>query len=277
MSLKVIFKLGKTIDKQLEEEYKTKLKKYLPHRLSVLRDVRTSYIRRKELSVNAATPTIGDLCRLPMVKSILLDTPAAVEVSKRHFKPLIKSFDSTISQWCQNVDNQLLEMMHQSYASYPDLVPETALNLATTFFSCSNHKEYDCCKKFLPYPQVLRHVCAFKEPGDKDEVVEGQARGPEEHVLLHGLGRTEHHWNASQAISFQPKVFQLMTAVVELCGYDPRTTTGKDMDQANPIIECTACNDPGIGRAILTWSTVVRAQQSNYSSLTPPICSSNIS
>lgn len=68
----------------------------------------------------------------------------------------------------------------------------------------------------------------------------------------------EHFWD--HRLHFSQRGFDAATSLLELAGFDPRTTSASDFDREDLRFVCTHCTSMGLkGRRALTWRECVRS------------------
>ncbi|KDR81923.1 hypothetical protein GALMADRAFT_276573 [Galerina marginata CBS 339.88] len=215
-------------------------------RLVVLDKVLRTHI--STLPANALHPSTSELFLHPTVQDTINNTPSTVDFTEDSFATILPMFPAITVCWQQKIEAQLLDLIRNAAPEY-SFDPETVLQLATTSFTCSRPSCYPRHEsQALRHPRVLMHSCATSAIGYQHE----------EDVDLLSVRSIlrQVYWNDRQSISFNPSNLKLMAEVLEICGFDSKTTTAAEMDAANPILECVTCNNVYEGRATLTWSGV---------------------
>ncbi|CAA7265273.1 unnamed protein product [Cyclocybe aegerita] len=250
----VLKKLDKEFDQFMVSAKKTRLfeekKKVIKKRMPILK--RSYDIWVSTLPANAVCPPLSEVFRTPFVQEMFYSTPATAGETDDFLPSISASADAVIQQWLEKGIADLIKIPEEkiipfslikdiSSTTQSEAFPVAALELATTSFVCNNSE----CGP-LQYPRVLMHTCpASSKPSQFDD--------RDEKVVFELTGQT--YWNTGRSIRIV-RDSKTIVEIVKLCGYDPRTTTAKEMDEANPILICIKCNDKS-GRATMTWRTVV--------------------
>lgn len=191
--------------------------------------------------VNSIIPTAADLFLDPFVQNIIINTPSVEPFTDKDLAEVEAALPDIIFRWRKQTEEKLLNMITQACGIQD--TTESILQLATTVFSCKS-----CSAEALTYPRVLVHHCAtdYYYPREVDEDLSA----------VHSfLGRV--YWNNGNRISFDAQKITPLIEAIKLCGLDPKSATGEDMDKRNAIFECHSCNDARKGRCTLTWKGVV--------------------
>ncbi|KAJ3518086.1 hypothetical protein NLJ89_g112 [Agrocybe chaxingu] len=230
------------LSEDVEEMYKD--------RLSLFVKVYATYI--ETLPLDSIYPNAVELLKIPVVERLIKKTPPTIELTENAICEAL-DFCEITSFWKNSLDAALIRLIRHGL---PDAIfdESTVLNLATTYFHCKR-----CDPVPLRKEDIYMHRCridsrwldpATPEPTD-----------PEAKALKHVL-KEEKPWNWNGMIYFDVHAFETLTSLVKMCRRDPTTTTAQDMDNADHVIECLACNDQRLGRRTMKWSCV--ANHSNY-------------
>ena len=216
----------------------------LRDRLAVLNTVRETCV--STLPANAIYPTTADLFRIPFVRSIINTVPTTGDFTSDDLEPVSLSFDVLNLQWQKEIKQKLLDLIQAAEGSdvQDSLDAEAVLTLATSFFSCRG------CPRFLRYPAILMHPCATKY---KYQALE---KDDPDHLYIAEI-REETFWNTNHYISVKPEHVAVVSRMLDMVGLNPKIATAQEMDALNPIFECISCNNLSVGRAIMSWKTVV--------------------
>ncbi|KDR84320.1 hypothetical protein GALMADRAFT_237098 [Galerina marginata CBS 339.88] len=195
------------------------------------------------LPVNTIYPVISDVLQDPVIRRIISPGPGpSTPVAKTNF---VSQFSSVGRRWQRTIEDKLTALVAAACGGEHGPAPETVIDLATAWFTCSK------CDAILRYPLVLMHDCATHI--DANWV----GPGPDTDWAIVRRLFQRVPWNSLGYITFNRAVLACISKVLELCHVDPVTTTAQEMDTANHILECVTCNDPREGRPTMTWSRMV--------------------
>ncbi|KAF8959597.1 hypothetical protein BDZ97DRAFT_1837049 [Flammula alnicola] len=182
---------------------------------------------------HAIYPTASELFR------ITTEDPSLVDYSKEYPEAVRVAIPEIALRWQKDIEDKLRDLIT---SACPDYIfdPSTVLDLATTFFCCVN------CDEVMRHDHAMTHGCTTR--------IDFYLTDPYQRASLEVLN--EVNWNFGRWIEFRPDILQLVTRVVELSGFNPTTTTAREMDEADPIFECVDCNNIEKGRATMSWATV---------------------
>ncbi|KIK59140.1 hypothetical protein GYMLUDRAFT_683648 [Collybiopsis luxurians FD-317 M1] len=121
------------------------------------------------------------------------------------------------------------------------------LQLATTIFECT---KCSSSGTLMYYPQMFYHECCFEDDGINS------ARLMESRYNL-----TSSSWSAKSLVLSESSS-RVAKAIVQACSLDPATTSIRDLDIANPLIECETCKDASrsglySGRLFMRWLSAI--------------------
>lgn len=232
-----------------EERLVRDRKRLLLDRLPLFHEVVKTY--RMSVPPDAIAIDVADFFYHPEILNFIINTP---DISGPADLDPIRPRLPEIAQELQvQLTDQLLALISADAEAKYVFDPATVLDLATTTFACAT-----CLRKasyqsasppdVIRYPRVLAHECAVRIEWPKSEVVDF-------YMLEKVTYRTS--WNRLGLINFDMESRAILADVVEMCGLDPATTTAAEMDAADPIIECLACNNLHFGRCIMRWDLVV--------------------
>ncbi|KAJ6513367.1 hypothetical protein C8R45DRAFT_1068349 [Mycena sanguinolenta] len=182
-------------------------------------------------------PKIDVLLTEPF-RVVIEDTPIEETLTEESFAAAISSVAEFSVDWQRRKEKELVKIMRKNH---PDAV-EADLHLATTFFSCSTY-----FTELLGFPTILVHPSPtqFDDQWEEEDTVDLQ------HTLQ------EQAWNADGRVRLQERAQRNARAVVEACGLDPDVTTGAEMDEINPALECLNCRTDR-GSLVMRWTGAVR-------------------
>ncbi|KAF8960826.1 hypothetical protein BDZ97DRAFT_1832033 [Flammula alnicola] len=170
---------------------------------------------------------------------ITTEDPSLVDYSKEYPEAIRVTIPEIALRWQKDIEDKLRGLITSACPEYM-FDPSTVLDLATTFFCCDN------CDEVMRHDHAMMHGCATRIHSYLDLYQRASSE------VLQGV-----NWNSGICIKFRPDILQLITRVVELSGFNPTTTTAREMDEANPIFECVDCDNIETGRATMSWATVV--------------------
>ncbi|KAJ3514172.1 hypothetical protein NLJ89_g2520 [Agrocybe chaxingu] len=229
-------------DKRLFQERAKVMKARLP----ILKQEHTTWTSK--FPPNAIYPPLSEVYRFREIQDIFFaDLPG--NCPENYFSVLNTSSEHFLQLWDKNVRAQLIQLIKEARLVDYDFDPATVLNLATTFFTCGQNNGP------LRYPRIAMH----------DATVSGGYAGlsrSDERVLGETIGQV--YWNQFRQISLAKDVFEIVTALIHLSSYDPTVITAQELNEANPVFECTACSNDD-GRAAMTWCTVIAHQRLSHS------------
>ena len=201
----------------------------------------------KSLPVNAIHPTASELFRVKSVWNIINDVPATTPFTQEHLTPIRKDFDNIISNWREDIEMKLLELLSPGLSEIKGTSnARQILNRATSVFSCS----YPGCSRFLWYPEVMMHACATKPYHDDKAEIDIQIMNN----CLH-----QSFWNSNRCITVNPEHVALVHNLLTKVSWSPFSTSSHELNW--PIYECTPCYQSATGRAMMTGTQAVRLAQ----------------
>ncbi|KAE9399355.1 hypothetical protein BT96DRAFT_1019525 [Gymnopus androsaceus JB14] len=186
-------------------------------------------------------PAVGDIFTYKVFENLIWETPEDEELTDVLFREkLAQHLPQIIEQWKPAKIQELVEIMQKSVPS----ASAADLYLATSVFECTN-----CLSRpKMHYPQMFYHPCCIQNPA-ADSLSDARLK-------TYTYGRnTKGPW-MSRRIVWSDSGSRAATAIVESCFLDPVTATIRDLNSANPLIECTTCYADKIypfGRAFMRW------------------------
>ncbi|CAA7260703.1 unnamed protein product [Cyclocybe aegerita] len=237
--LKEVMKYHKAmrIAKEKAEVYK--------QRLAFLMTAYASFVNA--LPYKAVYPSTLEIYQFSSVKRLIKDTPTTSEFTKDTVLCAL-NFNEILNNWKNKVRNQLVDLIRRSRRD--QFEEATVLDLATTFYQCTNCSHDDDMRYGLHYIDAMTHKCA------KSTKHNSTVDNLDAEAIALKCRLNEQVWNANHVIVFDERARIIMTEVVKACGLDPMTTTAKEMQALDPIIECLECNHKSKGRAVMRWSFV---------------------
>jgi hypothetical protein len=213
-------------------------------RVNDLKAIRQAWV--ENLPANSIYPTTSEFTRLPLVQNIFGKLAKDENLTEADLESIRVALDDLNIEWQGKIKNELFQIVSKS-SEDTVLDPQTALNLATTFFACTT-----CYRsRFLRYPNVLMHKCATALDWKSSHEGDLETRFLRQHCK-------ETLWNYKGDIVIKPEHTAFVAELVRLAGLDPKTATVQEMDALDPIFECVHCNSFALGRATMTWKTAVR-------------------
>lgn len=193
-------------------------------------------------------PGPADICAMPQIRQILVDTPMDIVVTAEHFQETIQGLEQLFAQWITDKSRELLKLLpnQPGAAVEVDDADFSCLELATTYFTCTR------CADPLSYPRILVHDCLTELPhGFRN-------REDDDAIMFTNVGGVP--WNYNQLpIEYHQDAESAAKKVVAAFGFfDIRTTTHENMRLNNRWIECKACRHPKEGRMVFRWQKAVR-------------------
>ncbi|KAF4578947.1 hypothetical protein EYR36_000756 [Pleurotus pulmonarius] len=193
-------------------------------------------------------PGPADICAMPQIRQILVDTPVDVAVNAEHFQETIQGLEELFAQWVTDRSRELLKLLpnqheHDAEAQIDD-TDFSSLELATVYFTCTH------CTDPLSYPRILVHNCLTELPhGFRN-------REDDDAIMFINVGSVP--WNYNQMpIEYRQDAESAAKKVVAAFGFDVRTTTHEDMRLNNRWMECRACRHPKEGRMAFRWQKAI--------------------
>jgi hypothetical protein len=206
-----------------------------------------------KLPLNSPSPTLAQFYRITE-KHDLIDYSTAAEDALR------VPFDKFMVIWRKFVDYKLISRVigpcgpeYQSHQYQFDQA--TVLDLATTFFRCV------VCRPHHPmrHDQAMIHPCA--EKFRHMNKTQSQSQKTFYSVFGHALWcEPDPNWSTrfhSINLEINSDHLKIAPKIVEMCGFDPRVTTARQMDELDPVFECRKCSSCVDGSATMSWVAAV--------------------
>lgn len=195
-----------------------------------------SHMAKGEIS-----PCLIDVCLDPEVRN-LLDVAPNNTTHQDFRKELLPFFPSVCARWRESIESRLLERMSSSTRFRRG---GNKFELASVIFKCTT------CGDPLRYPAVLTHGCL-------NAVLPSSAYSiSNEFVHIAAQAYRRQPWSADV---LDPTSWSgLISKVIHLCGFNPKTATCDQMDQTGARLTCKSCNRNG-RRSIMTWRAAVSFQ-----------------
>lgn len=234
-------------DKYSQWKAQTKLRSRIP----LLNKIRNECAR--VFPPNVPIISTRDLFHIPTVHSLIVDPPFSTTMTKEMLAPVAQDFSAYIQEWQNRQKDTLLRMIEEAYG--PEYVSETenVFDLAMTSFRCS------LCRgtPLTLQRAMVHHHCTALNQWEDEPLRDGMTKDEKLEANTVGGILRQQRWNSKNVISFDKGWSTMLGSVIELCGLDPKTATVEDMNRANPIFECLACNSVYRRRKILHWSRIV--------------------
>lgn len=236
------------------ERIKKERLKLLDERLPVLDKVLETY--KSNLPLNTACPGIGDIFSDPFVLDIIYNSPPG-ELTESHLDLFRSKLPELTHRTQMTIENKLLSIIKDSgrpvtddsYTPVPD-DKKFIFNLATTVFGCKGCN-VNSFASLMRFPRVIVHSCLTMPRWSQKDSENDLC-----YQKLHSAtGQTA--WNRFNDLTFNPQTQKILSYIVSLCGFDPKTTTSAEIGAADPILECVACNHPYKGRLTMRWLMAV--------------------
>jgi len=186
-------------------------------------------------------PSLIDICLEPEVQSVLDDGLNNKSRQDLHDE-LLPFFPSICARWRESIESRLLERMSSSNRFRKR---GNQFTLASVIFKCTT------CGDALQYPAVLTHGCL-------NAVIPNSTSNDYPDVAAYVYRRQPWSADVLDLTSWSG----LISKVIHLCGFNPKTATCDQMDQTRARLTCKSCNRNG-RRTIMTWRAAVSLQASS--------------
>lgn len=226
-------------------------------RIQILQKIFDAYALTLPNSLGWEFPKIADLFCHPEVRDLIDNLPEA-DFTVAGLQSLRDKLPRIVSEVKSTIHDKVVALVAKGYAGSNDFDAGRTLELATTVFSCNGCQYGGYNHVFrtetIRYSDVMFHYCTRKPASQM-----GSGVSLDEDIDFYFFDQrlNQCDWNRHSQISFKPENKKIISGVVALAGFDPKTTTSAQMDAADPIYECISCNSPERGRATMRWSTVV--------------------
>ncbi|TFK34841.1 hypothetical protein BDQ12DRAFT_688937 [Crucibulum laeve] len=208
-------------------------------RCSVMTEIYKNFVASQPL--HTVIPGFTDVVLMDPFRTIIEDTPVDEEVTEENFNIAETELPDLAKDWRHARDAELLSMLHAS----PSVGSGSALDslhLATTLFKCKHVGQP------VSYPRILVHEHATPA-WDYSDNRPGS--------LLKSVPRKPWNYGGS-LITFDEVAHHYAKTVLQVCGFDPETTTSEDMQRAKPWVECTKCFTAKSGRRVMRWDSAIQ-------------------
>ncbi|KAH7874884.1 uncharacterized protein C8R40DRAFT_234302 [Lentinula edodes] len=170
-------------------------------------------------------PLVGDILNHQFFEDLIWDTPRETILTKEFFSSQLAQFLPTfIQHWRPAKILELVSIMEKNIPGFKT----SDLYLATTVFDCER------CRRKLHFPEMFYHECCLEPRLSRNSRIRV-------YIQFFDHDDPKGPWNSSQLL-FDKPASETMKAIVEVCNLDPRTTTTQDLYAANPLAECSTCD-----------------------------------
>ncbi|KAF9046725.1 hypothetical protein BJ165DRAFT_1594066 [Panaeolus papilionaceus] len=184
---------------------------------------------------------------LPRITSLVEATPLETALTGEALGITPETISTLHEEVKKAIDQQLVDMVN-FYLADKEYSPETVLNLATMVF-CWDKEEFQEREDWTYYgftaAEAALHPRAYNSDDYKYSTPAWSAfeRNP---------------WNKDSLIEFDIQSHHELRKHLDSWGLNPETTTLTEINELDPMIECTSCNDPALGRLVMNWSRVIK-------------------
>ncbi|KAJ3877255.1 hypothetical protein F5051DRAFT_10401 [Lentinula edodes] len=170
-------------------------------------------------------PLVGDILNHQFFEDLIWDTPRETILTKEFFSSQLAQFLPTfIQHWRPAKILELVSIMEKNIPGFKT----SDLYLATTVFDCER------CRRKLHFPEMFYHECCLEPRLSRNSRIRV-------YIQFFDHDDPKGPWNSSQLL-FDKPASETMKAIVEVCNLDPKTTTTQDLYAANPLAECSTCD-----------------------------------
>ncbi|KAJ3886700.1 hypothetical protein GG344DRAFT_81454 [Lentinula edodes] len=170
-------------------------------------------------------PLVGDILNHQFFEDLIWDTPHETILTKEFFSSQLAQFLPTfIQHWRPAKILELISIMEKNIPGFKT----SDLYLATTVFDCER------CRRKLHFPEMFYHECCLEPHLSRNSRIRV-------YIQFFDHDDPKGPWNSSQLL-FDKPASETMKAIVEVCNLDPKTTTTQDLYAANPLAECSTCD-----------------------------------
>ncbi|RXW14503.1 hypothetical protein EST38_g11349 [Candolleomyces aberdarensis] len=187
-------------------------------------------------------PTPRELAMMEPFRTLVYDAPREQHFTQADMLAHLDKLPEVFKSWAENTANVLLNLLPQEHeggknaarrgkakSKANDKAPAldaAALDLATTLFSCK------WCPEILVYPNVLTHHCLISRHKKENKEPESEEESGDPNCA----------WNKGHdQVEFDEVSSACASTVVTALGKDPKTTTWKELDEADQRVECLSC------------------------------------
>ncbi|RDB24012.1 hypothetical protein Hypma_008636 [Hypsizygus marmoreus] len=207
--------------------------------ISVRRRIFSQYIDFCTFNYPVTAP-VSELSVMEPFRSIIEDTPVSISLTMHSF-PQPHFTHDVLQQW-HNVKKQELVPIMKKSALVPRDIDTRHIDLATTFFCCNRHD----FSEPIGQGKILAHPGAISRRKMQIEDSPYLTR-------LFDDFRQE-FWNyRGDRVAFHEPAFLAARSILVSCGLNPESTSAREMDVLDPLMECASCTSSKDGRLVMTW------------------------
>ncbi|KAK7440968.1 hypothetical protein VKT23_016745 [Stygiomarasmius scandens] len=232
-----------------EELYKEHLQK----RYLTLKEAYKKYIEAYNLA-ETGYPPLGDVIQSEILNDVVWKSPLHEPISEDDFHLVfVDKIPEFAKEWRKQKEDELQELIRERTRNKSI----ENLELASAVFVCKIKK----CRKLLWYPTLFNHECICSRPYE-----------PPNPPLYFDPYKTFDisPWNKSSSPSSVPSLLfyysrgsKTIRGLIEACGSSPNTTTLKQLNDLNPVIDCKTCKWTSIKD--LTWKQALAHAGTHHS------------
>jgi len=217
---------------------------HLRKRYLTLKQTYQKYFKTHNLA-EIGYPPLGDVIQSKVLDSIIWKSPLEDPVSEDDFlSAFAEKIPGFAKKWRKQKEGELRRLVKERA---PDVSIEN-MELASAVFVC---RMQSCRGKLLWYPAVLSHECLCSRPYE-----------PRKSPLYFDPYKefSISPWDKSSTTTFPSLLLystpasKIIQGLVEACGSSPDTTTLRQLDDLNPIVDCKTCK---WASQDMTWTQAV--------------------
>lgn len=221
----------------------------------VLRPVYLYFLSQNRGLEPTSPPRSNLLAKLEPFKSLIYDTPPDHKLTQADILPLLDQMSEIVKNWSDNVINILLDLLPQEQKvakrttkggkrgskgkGKASALDPAVLDRATAIFACNRCPSSQT--ELLLFPQVVSHWC----------LINGNEKVPKEDQWDPNCWWVECH---DTQVEFDEVAPECARAIIKALGKDPKTTTWKELDEANQRVECLSCRRT----SVWSWTGVMQ-------------------
>lgn len=209
-------------------------------RLNAVKSRRELFRTYLESSDLFADVPVVEASQLDPIRDLIENSPSDYKLTMTLFEPFKCPLVAFYNSWAASKKQVLLQLVQKS--SIPS---KLNLALATTFFRYGENDEP------IHAQDVLKHPNLFPRYNWGSQLSTAQRE------LFNDFGHAT--WNFNNSLSFHEPAVLAARLVLSSCApkVNPDLATADELDQWNPLLECTACYDNILGRLVMTWRQAV--------------------
>ncbi|PPQ99646.1 hypothetical protein CVT24_005224 [Panaeolus cyanescens] len=199
-----------------------------------------------------------DIMQIPRFRQLVRDIENRPTITAADFGFQKDTLPEIIKEAQAIINDKLLQIVASGYGKKKSYDPTTVLSLATTLFNNEDigykrmqprdRTQANACS-FLTVPQVMTCATSGAVPADPLSVFD--------QLVVETSADRARPWNSASRLSFNKHAHDAACGVLNICNLDPEQTTLEEVENADPILECEACNSFTKGRLILSWDGAV--------------------